>query len=284
MQRRTFMNLASHLGLGAVSAGLAGRVRAESVPAPLTGVDAETRRTATEFIRYLDKRGYKSVAALPLVTGHSFNGGLQYDEDATILTPLHYAIQPASRIDDLSHTSRAGVLPLFHIIGCANARNEVDASLALTLDYLVNVVGLDRRRLRLTGTEKARPLFPILARYGVNETQMRLVNWQEARRKGEGSGYFEPKGHPRSPSFDTLSIEYSFPDGKELELAEIGIIAPNECFGIGVERVTMARQNKLMHWEDGLPGYRRAVEQDARRQGLALPAGYYEFLGLPRPS
>ncbi len=277
------MTLASFLGLGAMSAGLAGRARAESQPAPLAGMDAETRKTADEFILYLHKRGYQSVAALPLVTGNPFNGGLQYD-DSGIPKPLHYVVQPASRIDDVSHRSRPGALPLFHVIACSKAREEVGASLDLTLDYLINVVGLDRQRLRLTSTEKARLLFPVLARYGVKESQIRLVDWQEARLKGEGSGYFEPKGHPRSPSFDTVSIEYIFPDGSELEIAEIGILAPVANFGVGVERVTMARQNKLMRWEDGLPGFRHAVEQDARRQGLALPKGYYEILGLPRPS
>ena len=246
-------------------------------------MDAETRRTATEFIRYLHKRGYQSVAALPLVTGHPFNGGLQCD-DTELPTPLHYVVQPASRIGDVSHSSRLGVLPLFHIIGCANARDAVGASLDLGLDYLVNVVGLDRQRLRLTGTEKARPLFPVMARYGVNESQMRLFDWQEARHKGEGSGYFEPKGHPRSPSLDSVSIDYILPDGSELEIAEIGINVPQEGFSVGVERLTMARRNKLIHWEESLPGFRRAVEQDARRQGRALPAGYYEILGVPRPS
>lgn len=145
-------------------------------------------------------------------------------------------------------------------------------------------MGLDRNRLRLSGTEKARPLFPVLARYGVKEAKIRLVDWQEARRKGEGSGYFEPKEHPRSPSFDTVSIEYILTDGSELEIAEIGILAPHQVFGVGVERLTMARQHKLMRWQQGLPGFRHAVEQDARRQGLALPAGYYDILGLPRTS
>ena len=111
------------------------------------------------------------------MTGHPFNGGLQCD-DTELPTPLHYVVQPASRIGDVSHSSRLGVLPLFHIIGCANARDAVGASLDLGLDYLVNVVGLDRQRLRLTGTEKARPLFPVMAHYGVNESQMRLVDWQ----------------------------------------------------------------------------------------------------------
>ena len=278
------MTLASSLGLGAMFAGLAGLGRAQSQPAPLAGMDAETRKTADEFILYLHKLGYRSVAALPLVTGHPFNGGLQYDDDAGIPKPLHYVVQPASRIDDVSHRSKPGALPLFHVIACSKAREEVGASLDLTLAYLINGVGLDRQRLRLTSTEKARQLFPVLARYGVKESQIRFVDWQEARLKGEGSGYFEPKGHPRSPSFDTVSIEYIFPDGSELEIAEIGILAPLANFAVGVERVTMARQNKLMRWDDSLPGFQRAVEQDARRQGRALPAGYYDILGLPRPS
>lgn len=146
------------------------------------------------------------------------------------------------------------------MIACSKDREETGASLDLTLAYLINVVGLDRQRLRLTSTEKARLLFPVLARYGVKESQIRFVDWQEARQKGEGSGYFEPKGHPRSPSFDTVSIEYIFTDGSELEIAEIGILAW-QGFGVGVERVTMARQNKVMRWDDSLPGFWRAVEQ-----------------------
>ena len=283
MQRRSFMTLASYLGLGAMSAGLAGRARAESLPAQLADMDAETRKTADEFILYLHKRGYQSVAALPLVTGHPFNGGLQYD-DSEIPKPLHYVVQPASRIEDVSHRSKPGALPLFHVIGGSKARKEIGEPLDLMLAYLINVVGLDRQRLRLTGTEKAKPLFPILAHYGVEESQFRLVDWQEARLKGEGSGYFEPKEHPRSPSFDTVSIEYILPDSSELEIAEVAFLAPLTGFSVGVERVTMARQNKLMRWDDSLPGFRRAVEQDARRQGRALPAGYYDILGLPRPS
>ena len=49
-------------------------------------------------------------------------------------------------------------------------------------------------------------------------------------------------------------------------------------FGVGLELLSMARDNRLISWPQGLPAFRQAVEAEARRRGLPLPPGYNEML------
>ncbi len=47
-----------------------------------------------------------------------------------------------------------------------------------------------------------------------------------------------------------------------------------------VERLAMAHNDRAMLWSDVLPAFKKAVEEDAKARGLALPPGYYEILGI----
>ena len=288
MRRRSFFAVAAFSGLGAVSLGLPRSLRAaEAAQLPQT-LDPETSQLAADLAQHLQQRGYRQTAALPLVTGHPFNGGLQYDDELNGSVAGRFVIQPAARVEDFRHKDTAGVLPLFHIINFdqSPASNGV-VPLDQTFDFLIRDLGLEPGRMRFTGTERALPLLPLLARHGVAESQLRLVDWDQARALGTGSGYFEPKGHPRSPSFNTLSLEYLLPDGSELEIGELTLTddraAAVRSAGFGLERLSMARGARPISWQQTLPGFRRAVELDARQQGLPLPEGYYEILGLPTP-
>lgn len=286
MLRRSFLAVAALSGLGTVSLGLPGRsrtVKAAQLPPTL---DPQTSRLAIELVQHLQQRDYRPSASLPLVTGHPFNGGLQYDDQIDGSNAGLFVIQPAARVDDLMQKDRVGVLPLFHIINIDQTDEAMGiAPLEQTFDFLIRRLGLDPGRMRLTGTEKALPLLPLLARHGVVESQLRLVDLDTARSSGTGSGYYEPKGHPRSPSFSTVSLEYLLPDGAEIEIGELTLTdAPSavvRSVGFGLERLSFARGDRLIQWQEALPRFRSAVELDAREQGVPLPVGYYEMLGLP---
>ena len=53
---------------------------------------------------------------------------------------------------------------------------------------------------------------------------------------------------------------------------------------LGVERVTMARNDRVTVWNNALPAFKTAVEADAKRQNLPLALGDYAMLGLPKPA
>ena len=249
--------------------------------------------TAAEFKRYLEKHGFAAGKSAPLVTGDQFNGGLQYtgagisdhpETDPSAPRPAQYVVQQVARVEDIAKKASSGTLPIFAMIG-PEIISEVSAasSLELILKFLTVEIGLDAARLRVTGTDRAEHFFPIFAKYGVGHSQIRLRSWEEAKQDGGGSGYFAPKGHPRGPAYDSFSIECILSDGTDLEIAEF-------LFGggkrvtvgvIGVERVTMARNDRVMSWDAELPAFKKAVEEDAQRNHLPLPSGYYAILGLP---
>lgn len=284
MRRRSFLALAAFSGLGTVSFGWPRRSRAgRVVPLPPT-LDDQTSRLAKELLQHLEQRGYELTSPLPLVTEHSFNGGLQFDDEITGSSAGHVVIQPAARVDDIKQKDRIGILPLFHIINFDQSKGTTGVRpLNQTFNFLIHHLGLEPSRLRFTGTDKALFLLPFLAEHGIVESQLRLVDWDKARALGTGSGYFEPKGHPRSPSFNTLSLEYLLDDGIELEIGEITLTddrpAAVRSAGFGLERLSFARGDRLTKWYETLPAFRRAVELDAHRQSLPLPDGYFEILG-----
>ncbi|MCX6977342.1 MAG: hypothetical protein NTX04_05235, partial [Verrucomicrobia bacterium] len=85
-------------------------------------------------------------------------------------------------------------------------------------------------------------------------------------------------------AFESISLEYLLTGGKEIEMGEI-LYRPGMRplgGGLGIERVTMARNDRAMMWSEGLGAFKAAVEADAKRQGRPLPPGYYQILGLGR--
>ncbi len=287
MLRRSFLAVAAFSGLSAVSIGLPRRSRAANAAQLPPTLNPQTFRLADELAQHLQQRDYRLTAPLPLVTEDAFNGGLQFDDEIQGSLAGRFVIQPAARVEDIKQKDRIGVLPLFHIINFDQSKDPKGLlPLDQTFNFLIRHLGLEPNRMRFTGTEKALFLVPFLAKHGLVESQLRLVDWDKARALGTGSGYFEPKGHPRTPSFNTLSLEYLLADGSELEIGEITLTddraAAVRNAGFGLERLSFARGDRLISWNETLPAFRRAVELDARRQGLPLPDGYYEILGLQR--
>lgn len=74
--------------------------------------------------------------------------------------------------------------------------------------------------------------------------------------------------------------------GAEIEIAEAAVefAAPhNGVFGLGIERLAMARSGKLLTWEQGEAAFRQMVEEEARQTRQPLPSGYFKMLGLAQP-
>ncbi|MCX7393324.1 MAG: hypothetical protein NTW75_04275 [Planctomycetales bacterium] len=273
IDRREFLKVGAAFGVASVSTKTAASV----------GITPE--ETTAQIARYLAGRGYTKVKPVPLVTGHPFNGGLEYDEDETSLKPVTYVVQTVARANDVSVAHVLGTLPLFTILGVktGNGANEEDA-VGLLMGYLTKEADLDPQRIRLTTTKRASHCFPLFEKYGITKSQIRLRPWAEAFADGNGSGYYNPHGHPRKPASESISLEYVLTGGKEIEIGEIGYhsgMRPR-VGGLGIERVTMARNNRAMMWSERLGAFKAAVKADAKRQGRPLPLGYYLILGLAR--
>ncbi|WP_115017156.1 hypothetical protein [Synechococcus sp. UW140] len=284
MLRRTFIGLTTTAGLALASLGRVKHAKGEEDHDSDQDcyINLQAVQTRDELIKYFKENGYHSINPLPLVTGVEFNGGLQFDDDSLRIGARDYSIQASARVEDLSEKNKPGALPLFHVMALSPAGGiQPNQSIDLSLKFLINQLGIVHDRLRVTGTNHLSAHLPLLQQYGIQESQIRFVDLKEARIAGKGSGYFEPKGHPRSPSLETYSIEYVLPSGQEIEIVEIGLDGIG--LGLGIERLTMARHNQLLTWKQGLKSFRDAVQASAQRQDLPLPRGYFEILGLPQP-
>ena len=238
--------------------------------------------TEAEFESYLQQHGLAAVASLPLISGISYNGGLRYDDDPSAHTATSYIRQVAARTEDFEKKTQPGTLPIFTLVGIGTTTSkQAGATTDLLLKYLTGTVGLNPDRLRATTTDHSSSFFPQLARYGITDKQITLRPWEEAVKDGSGSGFFAPSGHPGNPRTPSFSIEYVLSDGTALEIAEItyGDGSKATAGGIGVERVSMARNDQVTTWEASLPAFRTAVKKAAAAGGAALPAGYFAQLG-----
>jgi len=276
IDRRKFLKFHAAISTGIVLFGT-------SAQAAVTPDD-----TRQQFASYLQKLGYTTLNPVPLVTGHPFNGGLQYDEDETTFKPMSFVEQTCARPSDFDTRHKSGTLPLFVILILQSGDRTTASTAALEakMGYLTQVAQLDPKRFRLTTTDRASHIFPSFEAYGISRSQIRVRPWSEAFAAGDGSGYLNPKGHPRNPVHESISLEYVLTTGTELELGEFVYATgqPPHGSGIGVERVTMARNDRAMMWADGLASFKLAVEEDAKRNNLPLPPGYYQTLGLAKPN
>jgi len=284
LTRRGFIKTTVAIGAGAVGAvGAAAASAKEALP--VRGSTVED--TTAEVVRWFGAKGFVPVAAAPLISGHSFNGGLNFDDHLAEHGEAQYVVQPCSRVEDVRKKDVPGTLPLFTIFGFDFAERTPKAErLKHVVGFLTGPAGLDPGRLRATTTKLAEHLFPTLAELGIDAGRIRLQPIEKAKREGAGSGYFAPVGHPHQPAYASLSIECVMADGSELEVAEISAEpdGPHSVRGaIGLDRVVMARSDRPITWSERLPVFKDAVEQDARRRGVPLPVGYYEMLGLPPP-
>jgi hypothetical protein len=285
LDRRNFIKLTAAIGAGSAFAGAcasASKNKSQAtVVLPSGMVTADD--IANQLTEHLDKRGFTAHKPEPFVTGHAFNGGLQFDDNITSIRPATYVLQPAARVEDAQKRHTPGTLPIFTLFAIMTATDAKEtACIDIMMNYLQAEVGLDPKRLSVTTTERARHLFAQFAAHGISTDRIRIRAWEEAQASGSGSGYFCPVGHPRAPSFESFSLEYTLSDGTELEIVEClyaGARHPvNVCFG--VERLAMAHNDRAMLWSDMLPAFKKAVEEDAKARGLALPPGYYEILGI----
>jgi hypothetical protein len=268
--RRDFIRTTVTIGIGGALASTCATTPRMKDPSLYLDVE-ETKQQA---IRFMNHNGFHSTPAAPLISGLQFNGSLNYDDHIADKTHDLWVLQRCARVEDALTKGKAGTLPMFTILSLSTARGGSKERGASNIwNYLVNIVGLDPKKLRITTTEFARPLFAFFARYGVEESQIRLRSVDEARQQGNGSGYFEPKGHPHGPSFPTYSIEFVMPDGQELEIAEIDL--EQRVAGFGVERVAMARNERLISWNESLPAFEAAINEEVERRGKNIPAGYY---------
>lgn len=260
-------------------------IRAHAATPAGTNVEDVTKLA----VEYFKSKGYAAQAPKPLITGADHNGGLTYDEDGFGSGSTHslFVIQPCARIEDVQDQHKPGTLPVFTMFALYPA-DAVTAQRRTSdlLEFLTAVASLDPKRLRVTTTELAKPLFADFESHGISHGQIRLRPLSEAQTDGAGSGWFAPKGHPNAPAFATYSVEFAMADGTEIEIAECSVefVPPhNGGAGIGLERLTMAMNDKLMSWDDSVKSFKQAAEAEALLSGKPLPGGYYTMLGLPQP-
>ena len=294
--RRQFITGTAGIGLGAVAVAAVAACSKEDTAAPATSTSAPpttkppklitAAETQAEFEGYLQQKGLTESPAQPLISGIEFNGGLRYDDDPSTLTTASYMKQIAARSEDVKKKDNPGTLPIFTIMGVSTTTPEqAVVATDLIMTYLTGTVGLDMDRLRVTTTDHSAQFFPQLDKYGISTEQITLRPWDEAVADGSGSGFFAPAGHPGSPAVPSFSIEYMLSDGTALEIAEIpyGDGTVPTAGGIGVERVSMARNDRVTTWGDSLPAFKTAIEDSVAATGAARPAGYYKILEQKQP-
>lgn len=250
---------------------------------------ASVEDTKALAISYFSSRGYEAAVPKPIITGADYNGGLNYDEDGfgTGSKRSLYVVQPCARVEDAKARGKAGTLPVFTLFAICPAETETaQRRTSDLLEFLTAGAGLDPKRLRLTTTALAKPLFSDFKLHGIGEKQIRLRPVAEAQADGAGSGWFEPKGHSNTPAFATYSVEFVMADSTEIEIAEFAVefVPPHYGgSGIGLERLTMARNDHLIRWDDEAMTFKQTVEAEAQRTGKPLPSGYFNILGIPQP-
>ena len=285
INRRAFVEVTVVLGAASQMWNSAGVSLAHGASAGDMTVEGLT----TLAVRYFSDLGYSQVKPRPIISDAEFNGGLNYDEDGmgAGATRSIFVVQPCARVEDALAPNKPGTLPLFTVLGFCPA--EASAKQRRTRDlltFMTVTVGLDSKRLRITTTDLARPLFPEFNSFGIGFEQIRVQSLEKAKADGSGSGWFEPKGHPNRPAYSSYSIEYLMSNGTEIEIAEVAVepVAPHNGGGaIGLERVTMARNDRLMTSEHVMPKFKQGIEAEAGRLGKPLPRGYYAIPGLEQP-
>ncbi len=286
VSRRTLLSLTMTGAAGLALGPKLGHAASETV-------SSTTATLAADFTSHFGRLGYDWIAPLQMITGHSFNGGLRYDDTRKDPVPgKSMFVQPAARVEDAARGDVPGVLALFTIFGVRVDRPEEPGALfGQVLTWLVEQRGLDPARLVFVSTDT---FMPYRDRHDIVRAGRVLQRARdEARNAGDGSGFFAPKGHPEEPAIDTVGIYYplpgaptgelSYPLNGYLEIGEISITPLDrsavsfEACGFGLERLVMAEGGAAPDFETSRQALLRLIEHEADRTGAALPKGYEIF-------
>ncbi len=91
-----------------------------------------------------------------------------------------------------------------------------EAVFETAVDFAEEGLGLDPGRMGFISTDLMAPLVPAVTAPGVAEDRIRLRSLEEAQAAGDGSGYFDPPGHPDQRGLLTASLRYRVdPTGTE---------------------------------------------------------------------
>lgn len=237
--------------------------------------------------------GYKTVAAQKLITGHLFNGGVRFDETRQIpLTGNTITVQNCIRIDDISTSTPNETLPYFHIIAFSRETPSYRGEVLLELlNYLVKPLNLDPSRLILVSTDRINAYMPHLEKVGIKKAQIIYRSDEEAQALGDGSGYFNPEGHPYIDGIHTVSFHYAldpsimnsplqYPITGSIELGEFVLTdhskeqQQSETGGFGVERLQMAQTGQGISYELARQQAITNIEKESKQLNIALPKAY----------
>jgi hypothetical protein len=189
-------------------------------------------------------------------------------------------------------------LPYFHILACRHGgERDVPAVVDLCMELLIQLIGIPGETLAIVSTEKLLPHRTILEHHGVSTGDRVIIREiEQARFAGDGSGYFAPTGHPAAIEVHTAGVyawvgkgtpqpvsQYPVPKGW-VEVAEIALErdAPSS-FGIGLERVALAKNGPPPSWQDSLAELLSRIETEARESEKALPPAYDMFREIRKP-
>ena len=290
MDRRAFMKT----GAGAAAAAALTDV--------FKAMPALAADDATGLARRFADLGYKMVEPVDLIRPHGFNGGLLY----TCLNEYHrddprseperwFVMQGCGRLEDLDRKQEPGVLAHFHIL---SFRNNAPAYRGELLDQLLNFLVREAdfkpERLLLVSTEKFKPYVKLLKPYGITEKQVFYRSMDEARKEGDGSGFFSPEGHPASPGNHCASIHYapdaatlpetlSYPPQGYYEICEFLFESEKvptsklEVASFGVERLAMAQGKPAGDFESSRKHLISKLEEEAKRRGIDLPHAHRRY-------
>jgi hypothetical protein len=287
MTRRELLGLLSWAMAAPAFLGWPRRVMAE------LAASAEIEQQESAAVAYFEKLGYKRLPAMNLITGDSFNGGLRFDDTPPAYPPGRtLRVQNCVRIDDLAKKGQPGVLLYFHIFSLSIEKPASSRQLlSQLLEYLIGKARLDPARFALVSTDHFKPYLAQLKSFGIQAGQFVERDRKEAMTIGDGSGYFNPPGHPYSPRQHTVSIHYARiadAKGKALkyplpghdEIAEV-VIDPGagnslhrQIGGFGIERLMLAQGMEIDSFDASRQKALAAIKAEARRRGVALPKGY----------
>ncbi|MEM6583187.1 MAG: hypothetical protein AAF699_18055 [Pseudomonadota bacterium] len=275
------------------------------LPNVFTGSLASAAGTAETLTSFLTGNGYQGFPQADLITSHSFNGSVAFDyvHDYHANSPTGepekwFVLQDCARVEDIAKKDKPGVLAYFHVLAFKNNAPAYPGELLdQSLEFLIRQVGFKPSRLLLVSTEKFRPFLKQLEPFDIAEEQVVFRKLSDARKAGDGSGFFSPKGYPETPKILTASFHYmpegqpmpktsSYPPGGYFEIGEYAFKdeqAPSskaEVALFGVERMAMAQGKTAGDFSSSRKRLLARLEEEAERRDIALPKAYHDFSAL----